>query len=35
MKHFRAFGSGFSELHAKLGVNAVLDFAIHYRQNET
>jgi hypothetical protein len=34
-KHFKGFGSGFTELHAKLDPDALLDFAIHCRQNET
>jgi hypothetical protein len=35
MKHFRGFGSGFTELHAKLDIDRLLNFAIHRRQNET
>jgi hypothetical protein len=35
MKHFRGFGSGFTELHAKLDADMLLNFAIHRRQNET
>jgi hypothetical protein len=35
MKHFKGFGSGFTELHAKLGADTLLDYAIHRRQNET
>jgi hypothetical protein len=35
MKHFRGFGSGFTELHAKLDADTLLKFAIHRRQNET
>jgi hypothetical protein len=27
-KHFKAFGSGFTELHAKLDANVLLDFAV-------
>jgi hypothetical protein len=34
-KHFMCFGSGFTELHAKLDADMLLDFAIHCRQNET
>jgi hypothetical protein len=34
-KHFRGFGSGFTELHAKLDAEMLFDFAIHRRQNET
>jgi hypothetical protein len=34
-KHFKGFGSRFTELHAKLGADTLLDFAIHCRQNET
>jgi hypothetical protein len=34
-KHFNSFGSGFTELHAKLDADTLLDFAIHGRQNET
>jgi hypothetical protein len=34
-KHFKGFGSVFTELHAKLHADASLDFAIHHRQNET
>jgi hypothetical protein len=35
MKHFKGFGSGFTELHIKLDADKLLDFAIHHRQNET
>jgi hypothetical protein len=35
MKHFQGFGSGFTELHAKLDADTLLDFANHRRQNET
>jgi hypothetical protein len=35
MKHFKGFGSGFTELHAKLDADTLLDFAIHRRQNKT
>jgi hypothetical protein len=34
-KHFKSFGSGFTEFHAKLDADTLLDFAIHRRQNET
>jgi hypothetical protein len=34
-KHFMGFGSGFTELQAKLDAGTLLDFAIHSRQNET
>jgi hypothetical protein len=34
-KHFKGFGSGFTELHAKLDSDTFLDIAIHRRQNET
>jgi hypothetical protein len=34
-KHFKGFGSGFTELHAKLDTGTLLDLAIHRRQNET
>jgi hypothetical protein len=33
-KHFKASGSGFTELHTKLDADTLLDFAIHRRQNE-
>jgi hypothetical protein len=29
MKHFKGFGSGFTELQAKLDTDKLLDFAIH------
>jgi hypothetical protein len=32
--HFKGFGSGFTELHAKLDADTLLDFAIHHRQKE-
>jgi hypothetical protein len=32
---FQGFGSGFTELHAKLDLDTLLDFVIHCRQNET
>jgi hypothetical protein len=35
MKHFKGFGSGFTQLQAKLDADTLLDFAIHCRQNET
>jgi hypothetical protein len=35
MKHFKSFRNGSAELHTKLGVDMLLDFAIHHRQNET
>jgi hypothetical protein len=35
MKHLKGFGSRFTEIHAKLDVDMLLDFAIHRRQNET
>jgi hypothetical protein len=35
MKHFKGFGSGSTELHAKLYADTLFDFAIHHRQNET
>jgi hypothetical protein len=35
MNHFKGFTSGFTELHAKLAADTLLDFAIHLRQNET
>jgi hypothetical protein len=35
MKHSKGFGSGFTELHAKLDADTLLDFAIYCRQNET
>jgi hypothetical protein len=34
MKHFKDFGSKFKGFHAKLDADTLLDFAIHYRQNE-
>jgi hypothetical protein len=34
MKHFKGFDR-FTELHAKLDADTLLDFAIHCRQNET
>jgi hypothetical protein len=34
-KHFKRFGSGFTELHANLDAGKLLDFAIHCRQKET
>jgi hypothetical protein len=35
MKYFKGFGGGFTELHTKLDADALLDFAIHRRRNET
>jgi hypothetical protein len=32
---FQVFGSGFTELHANLVADTLLDFAIHRRQDET
>jgi hypothetical protein len=32
---FQDFGSGFTELEAKLNVDTWLNFAIHRRQNDT
>jgi hypothetical protein len=32
---FQGLGSGFTELHAKLYADTLLDFAIYQRQNET
>jgi hypothetical protein len=34
-KHFKVLGSGFTELHAKLDADTLLDFAIHRKQKET
>jgi hypothetical protein len=34
-KHFKGFGSGFTELHTKPDADMLLDFAIHRRQNKT
>jgi hypothetical protein len=34
-KHFKGFSSGFTELHAKLHADTLLDFSICHRQNET
>jgi hypothetical protein len=34
-KHFKGFGSGFTELHGKLDADILLDFAIRRRQNIT
>jgi hypothetical protein len=34
-KHFKSLGRGFTELHAKLDADTLLDFALHRRQNET
>jgi hypothetical protein len=35
MKHVKGFRSGFTELHAKLHADTLLNFAIHRRRNET
>jgi hypothetical protein len=35
MKHFKGFGSGFTELHEKLDADTLLDFAIRRSQRET
>jgi hypothetical protein len=35
MKHFKGFGLGFTELHAKLDADTMLDFAIYRKQNNT
>jgi hypothetical protein len=35
MKHFNSFGSGFTELHAKLDADTLLNFANSRRQNKT
>jgi hypothetical protein len=35
MKHFKGFGSGSTELHAKLDADMLLDFALHRTQTET
>jgi hypothetical protein len=35
MKHLKGFGSGFTELHAKLDADTMLNFAIHHREMET
>jgi hypothetical protein len=34
-KDFKGFCSGFTELHAKLNADTLLDSAIHCRKNET
>jgi hypothetical protein len=34
-KHFKGVGSRFTQLHAKLVADILLNFAIHHRQNET
>jgi hypothetical protein len=34
-KHFKGFGCGFTELHAKLDADTLLEFAIHRTENET
>jgi hypothetical protein len=33
--HFKGLRSGFTELHAKLDADMLLDFTIHCRQKET
>jgi hypothetical protein len=35
IKYLEGFGRGFTELHAKLDADTLLDFAIHRTQNET
>jgi hypothetical protein len=32
---FQGFSSGFTELHAELDADTLLNFAIHHRQNKT
>jgi hypothetical protein len=34
MKHFKGFSSRFTELHAKLDADTLLDFAIQSTQNK-
>jgi hypothetical protein len=34
-KHFKGSNSGFTEFHAKLDADMLLEFAIHHRQNKT
>jgi hypothetical protein len=34
MKHLKGFDSGFTEFHAKLDADMLIDFAIHRRQNK-
>jgi hypothetical protein len=34
MKHFKDFGSGFTEIHTKHDADTLLDFAIHRKQNK-
>jgi hypothetical protein len=34
MKHFKGFGNGFTELHAKLDADTLLDFATGRRQKK-
>jgi hypothetical protein len=34
-KHFRDFGIGFTNLHAKLDADTFFEFVIHCRQNGT
>lgn len=33
-KHFKGFGSGFAELHAKLYADALLNFTIHCKERK-
>jgi hypothetical protein len=33
-KHFKGFGSGFTEIHGKLDADTSLDFAIHRSQKK-
>jgi hypothetical protein len=32
MKHLKGFGREFTELHAKVDADTLLEFAIHYKQ---
>jgi hypothetical protein len=34
-KHFKGFGGGFNEFHAKRDADMQLNFSIHHGQNET
>jgi hypothetical protein len=34
-KHFKGFGSRYTELRARLDADTLLNFVIHHRQNET
>jgi hypothetical protein len=34
-KHFKTFGSGFTEIHAKFDAETLLDFALHPKENKT